>query len=75
MTLADRIEMAKRDKKVCPFQNLLNTMTKADRETLEKAMKEGVPWRVLQRSLRAEGYVTSHETMTNHVKKTCRCVR
>lgn len=73
MALADRIELAKREKKVCPFQQMLNTMTKEDRETLVKAMKEGVPWRVLQRSLRAEGYSTSHETMTNHVRKTCRC--
>lgn len=75
MGLADRIEQAKQSKTVCPFQRLKDNMPKADRDALEKAMKEGVPWRVIQRSLRAEGYTTSHETMTNHMRNTCRCAR
>lgn len=72
MALADRLTEA--HKRIpCVFQQMINAMPKPDRDALEKAMKDELPWRLIMRALRAEGYKTSTEAMSTHRKGECRC--
>jgi hypothetical protein len=72
MALSDRLKDVT-SASVCVFQQMLNKMPKEDLEALAQAFKDGLPWRAIQRALRAEGYKTSTEAMSSHRKGTCRC--
>lgn len=72
MTLADRLKEVQQ-KLPCPFATTLASMKPEDRKALEQAFQDNLPWRAIQRALRAEGYKTSTEAMTAHRKGDCRC--
>ena len=61
------------NKTACPAGRLINSMEKADKEALLKALDSGVAGRHIVLALRMEGYKISPEALSNHRKKRCQC--
>lgn len=73
MGLAEALSKTELKNKVCSFQRMMDTLSKEDKEALQKALETNVTGRQIVLALRMEGHKVSPETLSNHRKNRCQC--
>lgn len=59
----------------CPFQQLLNKMSKEDQAVIDNAFERGVSMFAVTKALRSEGYRIAEASVSDHRKQVCRCFK
>jgi hypothetical protein len=59
----------------CPFQTLLNKLSKEDQAVIANAFERGVSGYAVCKALRSEGYRIAEVSVYDHRKKICRCFK
>ncbi len=59
----------------CPFQQLLNRLSKEDQAVIDNAFERGVSGYAICKALRSEGYRIAEVSIYDHRKKICRCFK
>lgn len=57
----------------CAYQTLYNSLSDADKATLDKAWANNYPMNLVVQALRKEGYKCSSDTIRIHRNGTCKC--
>lgn len=60
---------------ICPFQQLLNKLTKEDQAVIDNAFTRGVSGYAVCKALRSEGYRIAEVSVYDHRKQICRCYK
>lgn len=57
----------------CAYQTLYNSLSDADKATLDKAWANNFPINLIVQALRKEGHKCSSDTIRAHKNGTCKC--
>lgn len=57
----------------CSYQTLYNSLSDADKATLDKAWANNFPINLIVQALRKEGHKCSSDTIRLHKNGTCKC--